>query len=82
MKLYKIKKSNIDKNGRGLYAIKNIKAGTKIIEYVGNIITKRILETTKKFCNGKVISILEGGYDLQALQDDTKRHVDALIEFN
>ena len=45
-------------------------------------ITKRILETTKKFCNGKVISILEGGYDLQALQDDTKRHVDALIEFN
>ena len=45
-------------------------------------ITKRILETTKKFCNGKVISILEGGYDLQALQDDTKRHVDALMEFN
>ncbi len=45
-------------------------------------ITKRILETTKKFCNGKVVSILEGGYDLQALQDSTKRHVDALIEFN
>ena len=41
MSLYKIKKSNIDKNGRGLYAIKNIKAGTKIIEYVGNIITKK-----------------------------------------
>ena len=45
-------------------------------------ITKRILETTKEFCNGKVVSILEGGYDLQALRDDTKRHVDALIEFN
>ena len=45
-------------------------------------ITKRILETSKKFCNGKVVSILEGGYDLQALQDSTKRHVDALIEFN
>ena len=45
-------------------------------------ITKRILEVSKKFCNGKVVSILEGGYDLQALQDDTKRHVDALIEFN
>ena len=41
MKLYKIKKSNIDRNGRGLYATKNIKAGTKIIEYVGNIITKK-----------------------------------------
>ncbi len=46
------------------------------------IITKRILETSKKFCNGKVVSILEGGYDLQALQDSTKRHVDALIEFD
>ena len=45
-------------------------------------ITKRILETSKKYCNGKVVSILEGGYDLQALKDSTKRHVDALIEFN
>ena len=45
-------------------------------------ITKRILETSKKFCHGKVVSILEGGYDLQALQDSTKRHVDALLEFN
>ena len=44
-------------------------------------ITKRILETSKKHCNGKVVSILEGGYDLQALKDSTKRHVDALIEF-
>ena len=45
-------------------------------------ITKRILETSKNFCNGKVVSILEGGYDLPALRDSTKRHVDALIEFN
>ena len=44
-------------------------------------ITKRILETSKKYCNGKVVSILEGGYDLQALKDSSKRHVDALIEF-
>ena len=46
------------------------------------LITKRILEVSKKFCNGKIVSILEGGYDLQALQDDSKRHVDALLEFN
>ena len=45
-------------------------------------ITKRILETSKKFSNGKVVSILEGGYDLQALRDSVKRHVDALLEFN
>ena len=46
------------------------------------LITKRILDVSKKFCNGNVVSILEGGYDLKALQDSTKRHVDALIEFN
>ena len=46
------------------------------------IITKRILEISKKFSNGKVVSILEGGYDLNALRDSTKRHVDALLEFN
>ena len=45
-------------------------------------LTKRTLEFSKSFCHGNVVSILEGGYDLQALRDSTKRHVDALIEFN
>ena len=45
-------------------------------------ITKRTLEISKAFCNGNVVSILEGGYDLKALQESTERHVDALIEFN
>ena len=45
-------------------------------------ITKRTLEHSKSFCNGKVVSILEGGYDLKALQNSTQRHVDALLEFN
>ena len=45
-------------------------------------ITKRTLEISKSICNGNVVSILEGGYDLKALQDSTQRHVDALIEFN
>ena len=45
-------------------------------------ITKRTLEYSKSFCNGRVVSILEGGYDLRALQSSTQRHVDALIEFN
>ena len=39
MKLYKIKKSNIDK--KGLCAATNIKKGTKIIEYKGKIITRK-----------------------------------------
>ena len=41
MKLYRIKKSNIDRNGRGLYVTKDIKEGTRIIDYVGKIITKK-----------------------------------------
>ncbi len=45
-------------------------------------ITKRTLEISKPFCKGNVVSILEGGYDLRALQKSTERHVDALIEFN
>jgi acetoin utilization deacetylase AcuC-like enzyme len=45
-------------------------------------LTKRALEAAKKSCNGKVVSILEGGYDLNALMSSTEKHVDALIEFN
>ena len=32
--------------------------------------------------DGKVVSILEGGYDLNALQESTEMHVNALLEFN
>jgi len=45
-------------------------------------LTKRTMKFSKTFCGGNVVSILEGGYDLKALQDSTRRHVDALIEFN
>ena len=45
-------------------------------------LTRRTMEFSKSFCGGNVVSILEGGYDLKALQDSTQRHVDALIEFD
>ena len=45
-------------------------------------ITKRALNATKDFTKGKVVSILEGGYDLNALADSANEHVNALIEFN
>ena len=45
-------------------------------------ITKRTLELSKFHCNGKVVSILEGGYDLNALKESTVMHVNALLEFN
>jgi len=45
-------------------------------------LTKRTLSLAKMYCEGKVVSILEGGYDLNALQTSTEMHVKALLEFN
>ena len=53
MKLYKIKKSKIDKNG--LYASCDIKKGTRIIEYKGKIISVKKSKTDPKFDNEKAI---------------------------
>ena len=64
MKLYKIKKSNID--NRGLCAAKDIKKGTRIIEYKGKIITRKQSEEDPKFDNSKAIYLfnLNKKYDL------------------
>ncbi len=64
MKLYKEKKSNIDK--KGLYAARSIKAGTKIIYYKGKIITKKETEVNPKFDNEKAIYLfnINSKYDL------------------
>ena len=55
MKLYKIKRSKIDNKGRGLYATKDIKEGTKIINYTGKIITNKQVDNSNKFDNNKPI---------------------------
>ena len=55
MKLYVIKKSKIDNKGRGLYASRDIKEGTKIINYIGKIISNNEVEKSDKFDNKKRI---------------------------
>ena len=45
-------------------------------------ITRRTILSTQKFSTGKVVSILEGGYDLSALAESSNEHVKALLEFN
>ena len=57
MKLYKIKKSNID--NKGLIAAKDIKKGRKIIEYKGKLISKKESEENPKFDNEKRIYLFE-----------------------
>ena len=76
MKLYKVKKSKIDKNG--LYANCDIKKGTKIIEYKGKIITRRHSEESSKFDNKKAIYLfnLNKKYDLDG---DFKFNIARLI---
>ena len=41
-------------------------------------ITKKIVEISNIHCNGRIISFLEGGYDLLALSESVKEHVLAL----
>lgn len=43
-------------------------------------ITKRILMVANEICDGKVVSILEGGYNLNALKESAYFHVKGLIE--
>ena len=45
-------------------------------------ITKRTMNIAKECCNGKIVSILEGGYNLNALKESTAQHVNALLEYN
>ena len=62
--LYKIGYSKI--NNKGLFANKDIKKGTRIINYVGKIITKKETERNPKFDNNKAIYLynLNDRYDL------------------
>ena len=64
MKLYKIKNSKID--NKGLYANRDIKDRTRIIEYKGEIITKKQVEENPKFDNEKAIYLfnINKKYDL------------------
>lgn len=42
-------------------------------------VTERVLEAANKHCGGKLVSTLEGGYDLDALANSTAAHVQTLI---
>ena len=64
MKPYKVRRSKID--NLGLYAAKDIKSGSKIIEYKGKVITRKEAEENPKYDNDKAIYLfnLNKRYDL------------------
>ncbi|MDC6465267.1 histone deacetylase family protein, partial [Pelagibacteraceae bacterium] len=43
-------------------------------------LTKRIMMLAKELCDEKIVSILEGGYDLNALKESVDFHIKSLIE--
>lgn len=43
-------------------------------------VTQRICEMAELYCDGRVVSMLEGGYDLSALAADAAAHVEVLVE--
>ena len=42
--------------------------------------TRQVMALAEKHCNGRIVSILEGGYDLIGLADSASEHVKALME--
>lgn len=42
-------------------------------------VTERLLEVAAECCDGRVVSLLEGGYDLTALRQSVQAHVRALM---
>ena len=67
--------------------IKSIKVfdvyeGENIDKHKKSVALNITIQSTKKFNNGKIVSILEGGYDLNALAESANEHVNALLEFN
>tara|TARA_B110000438_G_scaffold202292_1_gene193877 strand:+ start:318 stop:1241 length:924 start_codon:yes stop_codon:yes gene_type:complete len=43
-------------------------------------LTKRIMALAKELCDKKIVSILEGGYDLNALKESVDYHIKSLME--
>ena len=41
--------------------------------------TTMMMEAADKYCNGKIVSVLEGGYNLQALAQSVEAHIRALL---
>lgn len=56
-------------------------ANFKLLSKDFHEITKRTLITTKPYCQDNVVSVLEGGYNLNALSESVEQHLGALVKF-
>ena len=54
-------------------------AQTRLSTEAFRAMTESVLELAGRCCGGRVVSLLEGGYDLDALADSVEAHVGALV---
>jgi acetoin utilization deacetylase AcuC-like enzyme len=52
--------------------------GMRVTEQAYGEITTRVVETAQRHCQGRVLSLLEGGYDMEGLAASVAAHVTAL----
>src|SRR6185503_6564959 len=57
-------------------------AGLELEEPAFAWVTSRLLEAARRHAQGRLLSILEGGYDLKALGASAAAHVQALMQAN
>lgn len=54
--------------------------GMNVTEHAYGEITRRIVDAAERHCDGRVLSLLEGGYDMEGLASSVAAHVVALAE--
>jgi acetoin utilization deacetylase AcuC-like enzyme len=57
-------------------------AGLELEEEDFAWVTERLTEMANRHCDGRLVSVLEGGYDLRALGSSAAAHVTALMQAN
>jgi acetoin utilization deacetylase AcuC-like enzyme len=54
-------------------------AGINLTDESYQRMTELLLEVSEKYCGGKIVSVLEGGYNLQALSRSVECHLKAMV---
>lgn len=52
--------------------------GMKVSEQAFGEMTRRLVEAAERHCGGRLLSLLEGGYDMEGLASSVAQHVNAL----
>jgi len=51
----------------------------RLVEADYSWVTRRLMDLAEKYCGGRIVSLLEGGYDLEGLSRSAAAHVETLL---